>query len=97
MTDQDENVGTGKPIPRLQAVRHGAGRTVILTWEDNSITQVDLSAHFARFRVFAPLTDDDLFASVLLDEWGWAIYWPSVRGAAVPSDLLDELSTTQSR
>lgn len=94
MANQDDIISVGDPIRRLRAVRPGEGRSVILTWEDQTVTEADLSAHLARFRVFAPLADDEVFSSVLMDEWGWAIYWPSAPGAAIPSDLLDKLSQT---
>lgn len=95
--DDDEMICVGDPIRRLLAVRTAGGRSVTLTWEDQSVTAVDLSAHLSRFRVFAPLADDATFETVALDEWGWAICWPPAPMAAVPSDLLDEMSTQQQK
>lgn len=94
MKSANDVIGAGSPIPRLSAVRPGEGRSVILTWEDQSITKADLSVHLAKFRVFAPLANDAVFDSVLLDEWGWAIYWPTAPGAAIPSDVLKDLPQT---
>lgn len=93
--DDEDIMGAGARIPKLRGVVPGADRRVTLTWEDNSVTNVDLSAHLDKFRVFAPLVDNAVFASVALDEWGWAIYWPGAPGAAVPSDLLNELPNEQ--
>jgi hypothetical protein len=93
--EDDEMMSAGDRIRRLLAVRTAGGRSVTLTWEDQSVTTVDLSSHLSRFRVFAPLADDAIFETVVLEEWGWAIYWPTAPGAAIPSDLLDDMSKHQ--
>lgn len=88
-------ISVGGPIPRLLAVRPAGGRRVILTWEDYSIAKVELAEHLSKFRVFSPLADDGIFQTVVLDEWGWAIYWPSVPMAAVPTDVLSRLPAVE--
>lgn len=95
--DDDGMISVGDEIRRLRAARPGVGRTVILTWEDGDVDTVDLAAHLDKFKVFSPLSDDEIYSSMKMDEWGWAILWPGVPGAGVPSDLLDEISKAQSR
>jgi hypothetical protein len=69
-------VSVQSDMPNIRAVRADKGRSLAITWKGGTESIVDVSRHIADYAVFAPLrTDDDLFRSVKVGEWGWCVHW----------------------
>jgi len=48
----------------------------MVTWKGGARSMVDVSRHLAAYAIFAPVrTDDELFRSVSVGEWGWCAHW----------------------
>jgi hypothetical protein len=63
-------------LPNLRAIRAEKDRSIVVTWKGGSESVIDLSQHLAEYAVFAPLrSDDDLFRTVRVGEWGWCAHW----------------------
>jgi hypothetical protein len=63
-------------LPNLRAIRAEKDRSIAVTWKGGSESVIDLSQHLAEYAVFAPLrSDDDLFRTVRVGEWGWCAHW----------------------
>ena len=62
--------------PRITAVEPGDGDYVLqITWEDGSISRVDLTEPIFRLKYFRPLRDKTQFRAVNVADWGWAVSW----------------------
>jgi hypothetical protein len=63
-------------LPNIRAIRAGKDRCVVVTWKGGAESVIDLSQHLGQYAVFAPLrSDDDLFRTVRVGEWGWCVHW----------------------
>jgi hypothetical protein len=66
----------GESAPNVKAVRPDDHRTLVITWKGGAESTIDISQHLAAYAIFTPLrTDDDLFRSVVVGEWGWCVHW----------------------
>ena len=80
--------------PSIRAVRADKERRLIVTWKGGAESVVDVGRHLADYAIFAPLrSDDDLFASVEVGEWGWCARWSDEMEIA--SDTLHRLALEQ--
>ena len=69
--------------PRIRAVRADTGRRLAVTWKGGIESVVDLTAHLARYEIFAPLRPEApgkscgqaLFRGVTVGDWGWCVHW----------------------
>ncbi|NKJ40172.1 DUF2442 domain-containing protein [Rhizobium sp. SG570] len=72
----DDIVTVGAPLPRLLEAYPGKDRQVHLVWKSGLERTVDLAPVLESRRIFIPLrTDDDLFRSLKVSEFGDAIEW----------------------
>lgn len=63
-------------LPNIRAVRAGKHRCIVVTWKGGAESVIDLRQHLAQYAIFAPLrSDDDLFGTVRVGEWGWCVHW----------------------
>jgi hypothetical protein len=63
-------------LPNIGAVRAEKDRCVAVNWKGGAESVIDLSQHLGQCAVFAPLrSDDDLFRTVRVGEWGWSVHW----------------------
>lgn len=88
MCPDDEIIGAGEPIYKIVRVTPGSGRSVDVEWENGRTAKIDLAAHVTHRLVLPVLATDNIFRSVAVEEWGSGIWWPDVKGAAIPSSLL---------
>lgn len=105
MTDfnDDEVVVVGQPLPRIATVRALDERRIFISWcaGDRSKEQevVDLGAVLARFKLYAPLRDDDArFAAVRVQEHGYGIAWGDGAidmASTTVADAADETMTAE--
>lgn len=51
--------------------------TLVIDWDDDTRTTVDLAGVIARIKAFAPLTDPKLFREARVVDWGDGIAWPN--------------------
>lgn len=91
MSEKDDFISVGEPIPRLAAVRSAHDRSVEVEWEDGTRAIIDLSPLVLTHKAFLGLQDDRVFANVQLDDWGWGIFWPDVPDAAIANTTLQQL------
>ena len=71
-----ELVGTGVPLPRIQDFSIGGGRIVNVRWQSGEQHIVDLTPALVSHRAFVRLRSDDaLFRTAAMDEFGDAIVW----------------------
>ena len=64
-------------LHRIRRVRGGKGpTTLVIDWDDDTRTPVDLAGVIARIEAFAPLADPKLFRKVRVVDWGDGIEWP---------------------
>lgn len=75
MTDI-EFVGTGAPLPRIATIQVLDGRSVHVVWQSGEVHTVDINPALLSHRSFVKLrTDDELFLSASVDEYGDSIVW----------------------
>jgi hypothetical protein len=71
-----EIVRSGTSLPRIMKARALEGRKVEITWLDGTKKVVDLMPALASRRIYMPLrTDDALFRTLRVGEYGDAIEW----------------------
>lgn len=63
------------PHQQIAGVLTRRPATLVVTWKDGSVEEVDLSAILAGSRALAPLRDPDLFRRARVGEWGWSVAW----------------------
>ncbi|HEY8577115.1 MAG TPA: hypothetical protein VIL88_12325 [Devosia sp.] len=94
-----EMVGTGIPLPRMKSVKPLAGRVLQIAWTSGEIQDVDVAPALLSHRSFVRLRSDDaLFQSAKLDEFGDAVIWADgselaatwIHELSVPSDLTND-------
>jgi len=88
----DDFISAGEPIPRLASVQAGAGKSVLVTWEDGASVIIDLAPYLLRHKGFEPLADNVVFAQVQLDQRGIGICWPGLPGAGISAETLEALA-----
>lgn len=72
----DDIITVGAALPRLLEAYPGNDRQVHLVWKSGLERTVDLAPVLESRRIFIPLrTDDDLFRSLKVSEFGDAIEW----------------------
>lgn len=72
----DDMVSVGAPIPRIQKALPLGGRKVAVVWTDGRTKTIDLAPALAGYKVYAALrTDDALFRTLAVGEYGSAIQW----------------------
>lgn len=86
-----ELVGTGIPLPRIVSVRPLDGRVLRIGWKSGESQDVDVEPALLSHRAYVRLrTDDDLFRSAHLDEFGDAVVWND--GSELAATWIHELS-----
>src|SRR3569832_563610 len=78
VSDDDEFIGAGKPIPKIAAAEPLQHHAVRIWWRgvDDPVV-VDVSPALISHRAFARLrTDDELFRSFRVSEYGDCLEWP---------------------
>lgn len=86
-----ETIGTGVPLPRIACVRPLAQRKLEVEWKSGEIQEVDVGPALLSHRAFVRLrTDDVLFGSAKLDEFGDAVVWDD--GSELAATWIHELS-----
>ncbi len=62
--------------PNIMGVWPESEWSVGVAWKAGGDSVVDLSGHFSRYAIFAPLRSGaSKFADVSVGEWGWSIGW----------------------
>src|SRR5690242_16593833 len=62
--------------PRIQAVSLGDGEFVLnVSWENGSVSRVDLTEIVYRFTHLRPLRNSKRFETAKVGDWGWEITW----------------------
>lgn len=61
---------------QVKTVRLVPRRNVLLTFESGDVVLVDFSGFIAQGGVFAALDDDEIFASVQIEDDGHTLVWP---------------------
>lgn len=62
--------------PRIRDVAAGSRPLhVVVTWADDSVSEIDLSEPIGRLKVLRPLRRKGKFSQVKAGEWGWSIAW----------------------
>ena len=79
--------------PLINAVRVTAPLTLQIEWSSGETLSVEVSRPVARFKLYAPLKDPDVFATAKADEWGHAVTWSG--NIDMGADALYELARTQ--
>lgn len=86
-----EIVGTGVPLPRIASVKPLDGRRLRVVWKSGETQDVDVGPALLSHRSFVRLrTDDALFQSARLDEFGDAVVWDD--GSELAATWIHELS-----
>jgi hypothetical protein len=76
VSTKDEIVSVGAPLPRIGSAEPLDGRKVLITWRNGETKTVDLAPALASRRIYMPLRSDDaLFQSLHVSEFGDAIEW----------------------
>jgi hypothetical protein len=80
--------------PNIRSIHADSDRLLIVTWKNGAESVVDVAKHVADYAVFAPLrTDDALFRSVTVGEWGWCAHWSDAM--EISADTLWRLALDQ--
>jgi hypothetical protein len=84
-------VGTGVPLPRIASVTVMDGRKLRVAWKTGETQEVDVSPALLSHRAFIRLRSDDaLFATAQVDEFGDAVVWDD--GSELAATWLYELA-----
>lgn len=88
--DEEAFVQVGEPIQRLRSVSVVDGRRVLVTWSRGASHLIDLSPALHSHRSFVALRSDDaLFRTVRVNEFGDALVWND--GSELSSVWVEEL------
>lgn len=88
---EDQIVGRGKPLPRIASAKPLDKRNASIEWRGGGQVVVDLAPAFVNLRVFKSLrTDDQLFQTMRIDEYGDALVWDD--GAELSAVWIEELA-----
>lgn len=79
--------------PLIHAVRVTAPLTLEIDWSTGETLSVNVSRPVARFKLYAPLNDPEIFAAAKADEWGHAVTWSG--NIDMGADTLYELARMQ--
>lgn len=89
--DEVEIVGTGVPLPRIVSVQALAPHRLRVVWKSGETQDVDVGPALMSHRAFVRLrTDDVLFGSAKVDEFGDAVIWDD--GSELAATWIHELS-----
>lgn len=90
-TDNDDLIVVGKPLPRIGAAAPLDGREARIAWKNGPTQVIDLMPALASHRLFIRLrTDDALFRTMRVDEYGDALEWDD--GAELSAVWIEELA-----
>ncbi len=95
--NDDDAIAVGNPLPEIAWAVPLGGRRVKVMWKDGRTKVVDLTGPFASRRLFIPLRSDDrLFATMRVSEYGSALEWdgPDLEFSASWLDRLPEAEFT---
>jgi len=82
--------------PNIRSIQADKKRLLIVTWKDGAESVVDVPKHVTDFTALAPLrTNDELFRSVTVGEWGWCAHWSDE--IEISADTLWRLALEQAR
>jgi hypothetical protein len=86
----EDVIEVGKPIPRVRRVTSKEARVVAIEWDDGTSSDVDLTPALMSHKGFVRLrTDDALFRTVAVGEYGGYIRWAD--GSELSSVWIEEL------
>lgn len=90
--DSNEIIRVGRPIPRIESAEALDRRNVRILWRGAVEPMlVDVGPALMNLRIFARLrTDDDLFRSLRVSEFGDCLEWPD--GAELSAIWIEELA-----
>ena len=87
----DQIISVGRRIPRILNAEPGVGRLVLIEWDDRPAQTIDLTPALASHRAFVRIrTDDVLFRSLKISEFGDCLEWPD--GAELSAVWIEELA-----
>lgn len=88
----EEFVGTGAPLPRIASAEYLDGRRVRIVWRTGETDDVDLTPALVSHRLFIRLrSDDELFRTLRVDEYGDALVWDD--GAELAATWIYEIAS----
>lgn len=88
---EERLVGRGKPLPRIVAAKPLSARNASIEWKGGGTVVVDLGPAFVTLKVFRSLrTDDALFQTMKVDEYGDALIWQD--GTELSASWVEELA-----
>ena len=101
--DDDEVVVVGQTLPRIATASALDERRIFVSWHAGDRAKerevVDLGAVLARFKLYAPLRDDDaLFGTVRAQEHGYGVAWGDGSidmGSVTIAEAADETMTAE--
>jgi hypothetical protein len=86
----DDVISVGARMPRISKAVAGDGRMLHVVWESGIEQDIDVSPALASHRAFVKLrSDDQLFRSLRVSEYGDAIEWPD--GTELAAVWIEEL------
>jgi len=80
-------------VYRIESVQALEGMRLLVRYRGGQSITVDCSDLPARFAVFAPLRDAQVFRQVAVSDWGHGIAWPN--GEGLDADRLLEMALEQ--
>lgn len=73
---------TPASLPKIRAIKVLSRHRIQITWDDNKISHADMGDLIAEGNAFAPLKDQDLFATARIGERRRTIEWPDPTDAS---------------
>jgi hypothetical protein len=71
-----EAAESGTPLPKIHAIKAMSRHRLQVTWDDNKISNFDMSDIIGENNAFSALRDQDLFATARIGERRRTIEWP---------------------
>lgn len=84
-------ISVGAPLPRMVRAQGLDGRRVLIVWKSGKQQEIDLTPALASHRSFVRLrTDDGLFGTVKVNDFGDALEWAD--GSELAAVWIEELA-----
>ena len=88
--DENDFVTAGKTLKKIRSAKWLEARQVRISWRDGEVDQIDLTPVLLSHRGFVALrTDDQLFGTMKVAEYGEALEWAD--GTELAAAWLQEL------
>lgn len=94
MNAMKDSISLGSPLPTVVDVESAQKNSVKITWQDGTVSMIDLSTIIAQFKIFRPLRNNrEIFERVSLGYMGASITWGN--DMEIGADTLERLEAIQ--